>query len=155
MVPLPKSVSLSNSILLIWLKLHSSYWLEKMNTFQYTPQPVQYIIQIGVLHILVTKQIFFSTKKTIFTSEQVIYTDIQWQSNLFLGKICKNLFRQGAILHFQYYLLNFLPIFQNKFLTIVNAIYILYEAKIGVKLGCFFATEGSSDFAEILFSTIF
>lgn len=130
MVPLPKSVSLSNSILLIWLKLHSSYWLEKMNTFQFTPQPVQYIIQIGVLHMMVTNQIFFSTKKTIFTSEQVIYTDIQWQSNLFFGKICKNLFRQGAILHFQYHLLNFLPIFQNKFLTIVNAIYILYEAKL-------------------------
>jgi len=131
MVPLPKSVSLSNSILLIWLKLHSSYWLEKNEYVSvHTAACTVYNSDWGSTYDGYKSNIFFNKKKTIFTSEQVIYTDIQWQSNLFLRKICKNLFRQGAILHFQYYLLNFLPIFQNKFLTIVNAIYILYEAKL-------------------------
>jgi len=116
MVPLPKSVSLSNSILLILLKLHGSYWLKKNNTFQSTRLlcwPVQYINQTGVLSRMVTTQIFFEYKP-IFYIKIITHTEVQWQSNPF-WKICKNLSRQGAILQFQFHLFNFLPIFQNKF----------------------------------------
>jgi len=76
------------------------------------------------------KSNIFFNKKKLFLHQNKLFTQTFSGKVTFFGKICKNLFRQGAILHFQYYLLNFLPIFQNKFLTIVNAIYILYEAKL-------------------------
>lgn len=85
-----------------------------MNTFSVLP--VQYIIHLGVLYRRVAWRIFFTKKTLFFTSEYVIYTERQWLSNLFCYcKICKHLFLQSAILQFQFYSLNFLPIFGNKF----------------------------------------
>jgi len=61
------------------------------------------------------KSNIFFNKKTIFTSEQVIYTDIQWQSNLFSEKFVKTYFDRAryfifniiCLIFFQFFRINF------------------------------------------------
>jgi len=110
--------------------------------------------QSGVLRRKVTKRIFLKYKP-IFYIKNIIYTEVPWRSNLFC-EICKNLFRQGAILQFQYHLFNFLPIFQNKFFDNCKChIYIICSKNWSKINPILFVTDEPSNFAEIIFFNFF
>jgi len=143
MVPLPKSVSLSNSILMIWLKLHSSHWLKKMNTFQYTTTTCTvYNSDWGstfngyIANIFPEKKTYFLHHKKLFTQTFGGKVTFLWTKfvKIYFDRVRFFIFNIIRLILFQFFWINFL--------TIVNAIYILYEAKIGVKLGCFFCNWG-------------
>lgn len=121
-----------------------------MNTFSVLP--VQYIIHLGVLYRRVARRIFLQ-KKLFFTSEYVIYTERQWLSNLFvIVKFVNTYFFRARYFNFDFIRLIFFQFLEINFLTIVNAIYILYVAKIGWKLGCIWCHWELSNFAEIGFA---
>lgn len=121
-----------------------------MNTFSVLP--VQYIIHLGVLYRRVARRIFLQ-KKLFFTSEYVIYTERQWLSNLFvIVKFVNTYFFRARYFNFDFIRLIFFQFLEINFLTIVNAIYILYVAKFGWKLGCIWCHWELSNFAEIGFA---
>lgn len=122
-----------------------------MNTFSVLP--VQYIIHLGVLYRRVARRIFLQKKTLFFTSEYVIYTERQWLSNLFvIVKFVNTYFFRARYFNFDFIRLIFFQFLEINFLTIVNAIYILYVAKIGWKLGCIWCHWELSNFAEIGFA---